>query len=299
MFDDLFDQLAQNPMNAWVGGGDPREVTAANIALLRKFYPLDRAARVHDFGCGIGRMVVALKHQYGDALSIVGTDIVPAMISFCKQTLQPRMNGTDFLCLDAGSVMYDQWKTSDDPRPASEARFFTENARSFDLIYSFSVFTHLYKSEMERYLSLFSQSLQLNGTLAVSCFLLDGPTRRAINEKKTHNDALVEIGEDRDLYFGNPANELGFVAIGTDSFVSLLDGAGFQVEAAIYGSWRTKQPRAHQIHQDTIIARLRPQLPVDFDGARYLELHPDVKQSGVDPSKHYMAHGSRERRRYT
>ncbi|MCY4386899.1 MAG: phytanoyl-CoA dioxygenase family protein [Desulfurellaceae bacterium] len=39
-------------------------------------------------------------------------------------------------------------------------------------------------------------------------------------------------------------------------------------------------------------------LPGDFDGARYLTLHPDVAEAGVDPAYHYMTHGRFEGREY-
>lgn len=39
-------------------------------------------------------------------------------------------------------------------------------------------------------------------------------------------------------------------------------------------------------------------LPADFDGARYLELNPDVKEAGADPVKHYLRHGMEEGRAY-
>lgn len=39
-------------------------------------------------------------------------------------------------------------------------------------------------------------------------------------------------------------------------------------------------------------------LPDDFDGAEYLELHPDVKATGIDPAQHYLNYGIKEGRRY-
>jgi len=39
-------------------------------------------------------------------------------------------------------------------------------------------------------------------------------------------------------------------------------------------------------------------LPADFNPARYLKLHPDVKNAGMDPGGHYRQHGFREGRPY-
>lgn len=40
------------------------------------------------------------------------------------------------------------------------------------------------------------------------------------------------------------------------------------------------------------------QIPADFDAEAYLELHPDVKQSGIDPALHYIEFGQFEGRAY-
>jgi hypothetical protein len=39
-------------------------------------------------------------------------------------------------------------------------------------------------------------------------------------------------------------------------------------------------------------------LPVDFDPDMYLHINKDVKDAGLDPRKHYLAHGLKERRMY-
>jgi ectoine hydroxylase-related dioxygenase (phytanoyl-CoA dioxygenase family) len=39
-------------------------------------------------------------------------------------------------------------------------------------------------------------------------------------------------------------------------------------------------------------------LPEDFDPARYLELHPDVAEAGMDPAYHYTTHGRFEGRKF-
>lgn len=41
-----------------------------------------------------------------------------------------------------------------------------------------------------------------------------------------------------------------------------------------------------------------PKLPIDLDPEIYLELHPDVKNAGVDPEQHYLDFGIKEGRSY-
>ena len=43
---------------------------------------------------------------------------------------------------------------------------------------------------------------------------------------------------------------------------------------------------------------MNAKLPEDFDPELYLELHPDVRAAGVDPAKHYLDFGMKEKRAY-
>jgi SAM-dependent methyltransferase len=40
-------------------------------------------------------------------------------------------------------------------------------------------------------------------------------------------------------------------------------------------------------------------LPLDFDGATYLKLNPDVAKTSLDPGEHYLRHGIHENRTYS
>jgi len=44
--------------------------------------------------------------------------------------------------------------------------------------------------------------------------------------------------------------------------------------------------------------RAAERLPIGFDGAVYLNLHPDVAAGGMDPAVHYVGHGRHEGRRW-
>ncbi len=56
-------------------------------------------------------------------------------------------------------------------------------------------------------------------------------------------------------------------------------------------------PNAAQKAVQAVVDQLTP-LPADFDPARYLALHPDVKAAGADPTTHYRDYGRREGRQY-
>ena len=51
-------------------------------------------------------------------------------------------------------------------------------------------------------------------------------------------------------------------------------------------------------NKNTEKAQQFSKLPEDFEPSRYLELHPDVANAGMDPRHHYTRHGQQEGRRY-
>ena len=43
---------------------------------------------------------------------------------------------------------------------------------------------------------------------------------------------------------------------------------------------------------------LHRELPYGFDPKKYVSLHPDLIQAGVEGTKHYLRYGRKEQRRY-
>jgi SAM-dependent methyltransferase len=114
--------------------GDPvlREGFSAYV-LFRDLYqshvgPLANSAGIMDFGCGWGRIIRFFLKDI-DPTRLYGVDPVDEMVSLCKER--------------------DRWCTFERISPKPPMRF-QDNA--FDLIYSFSVFSHLSEEMHKRWL---------------------------------------------------------------------------------------------------------------------------------------------------
>jgi SAM-dependent methyltransferase len=106
--------------------------------------PLAPDSKVLDFGCGWGRIIRFFLREVDDA-NLVGADCMPAAIELCRQTnrrcrfeLTPALPPTDL--------------------PAS----------SFDLIYLYSVFSHLSEAAHQRWLTEFHRLLKPGGILVAT-----------------------------------------------------------------------------------------------------------------------------------
>jgi hypothetical protein len=86
------------------------------------------------------------------------------------------------------------------------------------------------------------------------------------------------------IAFRNPMN------ISTKQSVSSL-----YAEQPIPSDYVTQCQQQQLVAPDEILV---DPLPEDFDPARYLALHPDVAEAGVDPVNHYLTYGRYEERPY-
>src|SRR5271166_6300317 len=282
----IFEAMRQSGMHDWVGGGgaDPAAASAENFACVLDNLSLRPSDRVLDFGCGIGRTSVPL----ADFLStgeLVGVDIVPAQIRFCRAEIASRFRNASFYCTNARNPHYDRLISENDI-VISEDDFLKNHAASFDLVVAYSVFTHFDPPMAAKYLSFLKQLTKEDGWLFLSWFF---------DHKANPSDRRLSNGEDfRDL--GN----LAFALFSPQLFEELVADAGLQIRRVTYGYWREGRPNVtlKGEHPQDIAILYRPiELPVDFDPVRYLELHRDVAEAGVDPVRHYLDHGRREGRR--
>lgn len=284
--EEIYAAMRNSGMAHWVGDGDPAVVGATNFTSIIENLPLRPEHAVFDFGCGIGRTAVMLADFLDAGGRVVGTDIVPAQIQFCREQLAHSFPNATFHCLNASNPGYDHLmaKTADTAIGMDEDAFFRDHEESFDVVVAFSVFTHFDPTMAARYLQLLRNVTKIAGYVMLTWFL-DHPGNSP--------EARLEQGEDfRDLR-GN----LVFALFSPAAVFEMATAAGLWVERISYGLWRQwpGAPLKGSHYQDIVILR-RP-LPIDFDANIYLEIHKDVAAAGIDPVVHYLLHGRKEGRR--
>jgi hypothetical protein len=91
------------------------------------------------------------------------------------------------------------------------------------------------------------------------------------------------------------------VMAGKIAFRNPLNVATQQPVSSLYAEQPIADDYIAQCQQRQLVAlgelSIEP-LPEDFDPARYLALHPDVAEAGVDPGDHYLTYGRYEGRPY-
>lgn len=305
--DEIFQRMNDGSMRNWVGLGDAGGVGRENARLIATHVNPKPGTRVLDFGCGIGRTAVALVETYGDAIEVVGTDIVPKLVDFCQTEIEPRMPNTRFQLFNVLNEHYSHHYGSKDKDgyaegELDEAAFFAANKGAFDLFIAFSVFTHLYDFDVLKYLKHAAESIKEDGNIMCTFFLIDAES--VANLTGGHPPFSFfdnTVASEDEFFFGCVNDKLGFVGVPTPWLSRAAQACGLTIHKITYGAWRLGHVPGGTIpetFQDIVVFRKRRQLPADFDPARYRTLNQDVAESVSGASWHYLRHGREENRRY-
>jgi 2-polyprenyl-3-methyl-5-hydroxy-6-metoxy-1,4-benzoquinol methylase len=168
--------------------------------------PLTSDSRILDFGCGWGRMIrVFLKDVFAD--NLYGIDVDPAMIDICVNTVRQ------------GNFSVVQ------PEPPTEL---AEN--SFDVVYAYSVFSHLSEPVHIKWVEEFSRVLKPGGIMIVTT-----QARRFIEFCRSLRDQNHESGWYYGLANSFLDTEAAFADYDNGKFLYSATGGGVARPASFYG----------------------------------------------------------------
>lgn len=218
--------------------------------------------RVLDLGCGNGQKARVLARYLDAAGSYEGLDIVPAGIEWCRQAYRnlPRFR---FQLADVHNKHYHPtgtYQAKDYPLPYREAEF--------DLVFLCSVFTHMLPADLEHYLSEISRVLKSGGRCAISYFLLNLESLRAMGSgRNVINPAyLFQEGVCRVASLECPETTVAY----DEPYVrALYMRHGLSVCEISYGFWSGRKDLVQSL-QDVVIALKAeglPEEPVQRPGA--------------------------------
>jgi SAM-dependent methyltransferase len=121
-----------------------------------------------DVGCGPGRLPTGILSALGEIACYRGVDVHEAMIRWCKQHISRTHPTFQFIHLDLYHPRYNRsgrTTLKESPLPFSP--------QSFDIIYLYSVFSHLPPQDLQASLRDFHRLLRLNGMLFFTAFVED------------------------------------------------------------------------------------------------------------------------------
>ena len=199
--------------------------------------------RVLEVGSGIGRMARPLT-KYLASGSYEGIDIVPQGVDWSRRNISARYPNFNFQLADVRNLMYNPHGKFE----AAEYRFPFSN-EDFDFTYLTSVFTHMLRKDMERYLAEIGRTLRPRGRCLATYFLLNDESRALMKTGRGSLDFTLQLDgcwTDDDVV---PEHA---VAFDEEHIRALYHDLGFTVEAIHYGAWSGR--REYLSYQDIVFA---------------------------------------------
>ncbi len=244
----LSNELLPPPdLQAWVGG----IYEAAGAEFMGYFInlcALQPHEAVLDVGCGSGRLAVPLTRYLNNDARYEGFDLSEAAIDWCRENISTKFPQFRFQVSDLHNGLY----AHRDKRKLKASRYtFPYEDNSFDFALLTSVFTHMVRADMERYVREVARVLKPGGRCLTTFFLLNAESRDLMPKK-----ALFELNFKYRSRHGRILNrscpEIG-VAYDETYVQRLYARRGLKIlEPIRYGAWCGRE--TYLSCQDIVIA---------------------------------------------
>lgn len=127
---------------------------------------LQRESSVLEIGCGPGRLPLGILDRVGDVRSYVGIDVSETPIDWCRRHISREHPDFRFVHIDVHNPRYNPAGGS-----AQSALRLPVDDASVDIIYHYSVFSHLRESDIRAYLREFRRVLRPSGKIFFTAFV--------------------------------------------------------------------------------------------------------------------------------
>ena len=214
----------------FIGGGD--FVTVGDDFLKQlEAQGLRPDMKVLDVGCGQGRMARPLV-DYLDGGTYDGFDIVRAGIAWC----QTHYSDVPHFTFHHANVKNERYNKGGDV--AAKNYVFPYPDDHFDVVFLTSVFTHMFKEDVENYLSEIHRVLKPNGRSLITWFIM--------RDEATATDLDFNHAYDAVTWTTLKSNPEAALAFDKDFVLGLYEKSGFSSPQIHQGRWATKGGRSYQ-----------------------------------------------------
>ncbi|GCD90327.1 class I SAM-dependent methyltransferase [Nocardioides sp. LS1] len=137
------------------------EAGIRDVRMLRRTAGLTRRKTLLDWGCGAGRLAVGVKHLLGHVADYHGVDVQPELLNWARDHLSDEH--TRFTLVDQKNARYnpDGDETYDIPAEPG----------SVDVLYSYSVFSHMLTEDIAGYGRTIARILSPEGRAWMTAFV--------------------------------------------------------------------------------------------------------------------------------
>jgi len=229
----------------YIGSGDFIQQGQHHLALLRHYLALSPEAAVLDVGSGIGRSAVALTEYLRPPGRYEGFDVVEKGVRWCQQRISRDHPHFRFTYVPLHNDLYNA-----NGADATAFRFPYPDDQ-FDVVFLFSVFTHMVPAEIGHYLQEISRVLRPGGHCLASFFTYSPADLSWIADPARAFSFPVDHGDYRLMH---PQVQAANVALSQALLQQLAQEAELRITQAVPGYWRAAKLKAPQVDfQDLMV----------------------------------------------
>ena len=199
------------------------------LSYLFELGTLHARTRLLDIGCGCGQVAVPLTRVLGDGGSYDGFDPDREAIDWCTRHISARHPHFRFTHVDIANTQYNP-----DGVLRAERFVFPYGDAAFDLVVLKSIFTHLQRPALTRYLTEIRRVLAPGGRAMASLLLLNDESRSLIDGGAS--SVVFPFSGDGCRLFDARTPEY-LVGQDEDAVRTLAAASGLSIAAIEYGSW--------------------------------------------------------------
>ncbi len=183
----------------------------ADVVRLQELAGLTKRSSLLDWGCGAGRLAVGVKHHFGHVRDYHGVDVQPKLVEWAQKHLADRH--TRFTLVDVANARYNPDGSLEREIPAA--------AGTVDVLYAYSVWSHMTPEDVAGYAKIIASILRPNGKAMLTAFV---------------EDDVPDWTENPDDYGTLTwAKPLHCARFERNFFYQLMDQAGLQVQHTEHG----------------------------------------------------------------
>jgi len=168
-----------------------------------------------DVGCGQGRLAIGLLESKRKIKYYRGIDVQLSSIDWCQKFITVKHPTYQFIHIDVMNARYNK-----KGKPMDKSFHFPFRKGQFDIIYLFSLFTHMVAEDVRIYLREFKRILTPSGKIFLTAFMEKNVPAMTINPEGYYKKLGLE------KWKGN----LHCVLYNRDFFASMLTENGFKID---------------------------------------------------------------------
>lgn len=195
-----------------------------------KYGDLEPTSKVLEVGSGFGRMAIPLTSFLSKEGHYYGIEIIRDGVNWCTAEFTSRFPNFKFEHIDVYNERYNpkgNYKASEFVFPFPDA--------SYDLVYLTSVFTHMFASDVENYLSEISRVLKPGGKCIITYFIINDIATEHIFKNKS---SFSFKNRNKENYIEDLSNPEYAIAFNEDYIKNLYDKNSISlIQPIFYGKW--------------------------------------------------------------